>query len=77
MHNFYNDETNTHSTDIPTIGTIHKALAVTRAFSNIYPDCEICSMEEFIISKLVSYTNIYGIQWAKRKTDLYFFKYKH
>ena len=39
------DETNTHSSDVPTTWTIYKALAVTGAFGKIYPACEICSME--------------------------------
>ena len=38
------DETNTHSADIPTTGTSHKALAVTRAFGKRYPACGVCSV---------------------------------
>ena len=52
-----NNETNTHSKYITTIWTSNKELAVTRSFGNIYNSGEICSIEEFIMRRLVSNKN--------------------
>ena len=41
---FEDDETNTWFGHITIIGTRHKSPAVTRAFGQIYPDCDKCSM---------------------------------
>ena len=71
------DETKTCFADIPTIGTSHKALAVTRASGQRYPDCGMCYMEEFITRKLVSNTNRNVRQWDRRKTHLFFCQDEH
>ena len=65
------DDKNKKIVDISTIGTSHKSLAFNSSFGKRYPSCEICSMEECIIIKLVSNTNIHGRQWERRKTHIY------
>ena len=70
-------KTNIHSTDIPTTVKIHKALTFTRSFGKRYYDCEKYYMEEFIISKLVSNTNIHRRQWANRLNNPYLCQYEH
>ena len=71
---FYDYDTNAYYEDIPTIGTRHKALTVTRSFSKRCPEYEMCYMEEFILSKLVSNTKRHGIKCALRKTHLDLFQ---
>ena len=56
------NDTNTCFPDTPTIWGNHIVILVIIAFGHIYPACEICSMEEYIMSKLDSNTNRHGIQ---------------
>ena len=71
------DDKNKKIVDISTIGTSHKSLAFNSSFGKRYPSCEICSMEECIIIKLVSNTNIHGRQWERRKTHKNFCQDEH
>ena len=71
------DDKNTNFVDISTIGTSHKSLVFNSSFGKRYPSCEICSMEECIMIKLVSNTNIHGKQWERRKTHIYFCQDEH